>query len=165
MNCKQSQELIRTLPRSEWRAQERSDVDEHVSACTDCAGLLLAEQRLDAELQSLFEPEPPNTIVPVVMARIRSQPRHHAPASSRTRTMVSTSSRWLGLVVAIGAYLFAFVQGESMLSLAQVDRVLQAPRVPSMMNVSTVIFAVGLLLYLVGLFEQWSRSPRNADAE
>ncbi len=159
MNCKQAQELIRTLPRSEWRAHERDAVDQHVSLCADCALILQSEQQLDAELRSLFEPEPPGSLAPVVMARIHSQPRHHARAPSRARSVLSTSSRWFGLAAAIGAYLFAFVQGQSStLPLPQADTVLQALLTPSIANVSTIVFAIGLLLFLVGLFAPWSRS-------
>lgn len=162
MNCKQSQAFIRTVPRSEWSAHEREVVDEHVRTCAECALILEDELRIDAELRTLFEPEPPNTIVPVVMARIHSQ--HHARAPSPTRRALSTSSRWLGLSTAVGAYLFSFVQGQwSTLPLSQADTVLQALLAPSIMSVSTLVFAGGLLLYLVGLFAPWSRS-RDANA-
>lgn len=158
MNCKQSQVLIRTLPRSEWSVHERQAADAHVSTCAECARLLQAEQRLDATLQSLFEPRPPNTIAPVVMARIHSQPRYHAPAPRRARSALSALSRWLGVAAAIGAYLFSFVQGAG--------TVLSIPFLaPAAMNASTMVFAGGLLLYLGGLFTPWSRSPRDVSAE
>lgn len=158
MNCKQSRALIRTLPRSEWSAHEAQAIDAHVSTCAACTRLLEAEQRLDATLQTLFEPQPPNTIAPVVMARIHSQPRHHAPAPSRARRTLSALSRWAGAAAAIGAYLFSFVQGGG--------TVLSVPFLaPAAMNASTMVFAAGLLLYLGGLFSPWSRSPRDVSAD
>lgn len=162
MNCKQSRELIRTLPRSEWQARERTAVEQHISTCAECARLLEAEQRLDEELRSLFEPEAPNTIAPIVMGRIHSAPQHHAHAPSRTRTVLSTSSRWLGLTAATGAYLFSFVQGKSStLPLPEADTLVHALLAPSIMNVSTIVCGVGLLLYLIGLFAPWARSSSS----
>lgn len=160
MNCKQAQALIRTLPCSEWSTHERRELDEHVDACADCAQLLRAEQRLETAMQTLFEPQPPNTIVPVVMARIRSQPRYHSPAPSRARSTLSTVSRWLGLAAAIGAYAFSFVQGAGP-SFPQLDTARQALLMPSAIDASTMVFAAGLLLYVAGLFAPWSRSPRE----
>ncbi len=158
MNCKQSQLLIRTLPRSEWSAHERQAIDAHVSMCADCTRLLHDEQRLDSTLQSLFEPQPPNTITPVVMARIHSQPGRRAPVPSRARRTLSALSRWIGVAAAIGAYLFSLVQGGG--------TVLSTPFLtPAAMNASTMVFAAGLLLYLGGLFSPWPRSSRDARAE
>jgi len=165
MNCKQSQTLIRTLPRSEWPAQQRDWIGEHVGGCAECRTLLEAEQQLDAELHSLFEPEPPSTVVPVVMARIARMPMQHAGAPTWAVAMLSTTSRWIGISAALGAYLFALVQGgSSTLTLSQLSTVLQVAWTPSVTSVSTVVFACGLLLYLFGLFAPFARSPDNAGA-
>jgi predicted anti-sigma-YlaC factor YlaD len=165
MNCKQSQMLIRTLPRSEWTAQQRDWIDEHVRQCAECLTLLEAEQKLDAELQSLFEPEPPSTVVPVVMARIARIPLQHATAPTRAVRVLSTTTRWIGVTVAIGAYLFALIQGESStLTLSHLATLLQGAWAPSVTSVSTIVFAFGLLLYLFGLFAPLGRSPSKAHA-
>jgi hypothetical protein len=165
MNCKQSRTLIRTLPPSEWLPQQRELVDEHARSCGDCALLLEAEQRLDAELHSLLEPEPSNTIVPVVMARIARMPLQHAPSPTRAVRVLSTTSRWIGVTFAIGAYLFALVQGESStLTLSQLSTLLQGAWAPSLMTVPTIVFAVGILLFLIGLFAPLGRSSGKAHA-
>jgi predicted anti-sigma-YlaC factor YlaD len=165
MNCKQSQTLIRTLPRSEWPAQQRDWIDEHVRSCAECRTVLEAEQQLEAELRALFEPEPPSTLAPVVMARIARMPMQHAGAPTRAVAMLSTTSRWSGISAALGAYLFALVQGGSAtLTLSQLGNVLQAAWAPSVTSLSTVVFAFGLLLYLFGLFAPLARSPNNTRA-
>jgi predicted anti-sigma-YlaC factor YlaD len=165
MNCKQSQTLIRTLPRSEWPDQQRDWIDEHVGGCAECRTLLEAEQQLDAELHSLFEPEPPSTVVPVVMAQIARTPLQHAGAPSRAVQVLSTTSRWIGVTVAIGAYLFALMQGESStLTLSHLGTLLQGAWAPSLMSVPTTVFAVGILLFLIGLFAPLGRSPGKAPA-
>ena len=163
MNCKQSQTLIRTLPRSDWPAQQRDWMDEHVRRCEECRTLLEAEQQLDTELHSLFEPEPASTVVPVVMARIARTPLRHASAPTRAVRVLSTTSRWIGVTVAIGAYLFALMQGESStLTLSHLGTLLQVAWAPSVTSVSTIVFAFGLLLYLFGLFAPLGRSPSKA---
>jgi predicted anti-sigma-YlaC factor YlaD len=165
MNCKQSQTLIRTLPRSEWPTQQRDWIDAHVGRCTECRTLLEAEQQLDTELQSLFEPEPSSTVVPVVMARIARTPLQHASAPTRAVRVLSTTSRWIGVTVAIGAYLFALMQDESpTLTLSHLGTLLQGASAASVMSVSTLVFALGLLLYLFGLFAPLGRSPSKAHA-
>ena len=165
MNCKQSQTLIRTLPRSEWPAQQRTWIDEHVGRCAECRTLLEAEQQLDAELHSLLEPEPSNTIVPVVMARIARIPLRHAAAPSRAVRLLSTTSRWIGVTAAIGAYLFALVLGgTSTLTLSHLSTLLQGAWAPSVTYVSTIVFAFGLFLYLFGLFAPLGRSRSKAHA-
>ena len=165
MNCKQSHTLIRTLPRSEWPAQQRAWIDEHVRRCAECRTLLEAEQQLDAELHSLFEPEPPSTVVPVVMARIARIPLQHPSAPTPAVGVLSTTSRWIGVTVAIGAYLFALIQGESStLALSHLTTLLQGAWAPSITSVSTIVFAFGLLLYLFGLFAPLGRSPSKAHA-
>jgi hypothetical protein len=158
MNCKQSRTLIRTLPRSEWLPQQREWVDEHVRSCGDCALLLKAEQRLDAQLQSLLEPEPSKTIVPVVMARIARMPLQHAAAPTRAVRVISATSRWIGVTFALVAYLFALMQGGTpTLTLAEFSTILQRAWAPSLMSVPTMVFAFGLLLYLIGLFAPLGR--------
>jgi predicted anti-sigma-YlaC factor YlaD len=165
MNCKHSQMLIRTLPRSERTTQQRDRIDEHVGRCAACRGLLEAEQQLDAELQSLIEPEPPSTLVPVVMARIARIPLQHASVPSPAVRVLSTTSRWIGVTVAIGAYLFALIQGESStLTLSQLSTLLQGAWAPSLMSVPTTVFAVGILLFLIGLFAPLGRSSGKAHA-
>lgn len=165
MNCKQSQTLIRTLPQSEWFPRQRESVLEHVDSCADCASLLESEQRLEAQLQSLFEPEPPNTLLPVVMARIARLPMQHASTPTTAVRVLSTTSRWIGVTAAIGAYLFALMQGgTSTLTLSQIGVVLQGAWAPSLMSGPTWVFAFGLLLYLFGLFTPFGRSPAKASA-
>jgi predicted anti-sigma-YlaC factor YlaD len=163
MNCKQSQMLIRTLPRPEWTAQQRDWIDEHVRQCAECRTLLDAEQQLDAELHSLFEPEPPSTVVPVVMARIARIPLQHASAPTPAVRVLSATSRWIGVTVALVAYLSALMQGESStLTVSQLSTILQGGWAPSVASVSTIVFACGLLLYLFGLFAPLGRSHSKA---
>ena len=153
MNCERSQTLIRTLPRSEWTAQQRERIDEHAGRCAECRTLLEAEKQLDSELYSLFEPEPPSTVAPVVMARITRTPLQHASAPIGAVRVLSTASRWIGVTVAIGAYVFALMQGESStLTLSHLGTMLEGAWAPPITAVSTMVFAFGLLLYLVGLF-------------
>lgn len=148
MNCKQVQVIVRTAPRALWTSEQRAMVQAHASECVQCADLLAREQRFEEELHSLLEPMPSRDTLPIVMARIENLPKQSANAPSRERELFGSASKAVGIAAALGAYLFSLlVNGEGAHFSIWDDEMLAL----TMPDASTLVFAVGLALYVVGV--------------
>ena len=148
MNCKQVEVIVRTSPRAMWTPDQREAVQSHANECPECTALLKRESQLEDELQALFEPAPSRDVLPIVMARIENLPKQRANPPSRERQLFGSASKAIGIAAALGAYLFSLIMTGEGAHISLWDEELLALTVP---DASTLIFAAGLLLYVVGV--------------
>ena len=148
MNCKQVEVVVRTAPRALWTPEQLQSVEAHAGECGQCAALLERERHLDDELRALFEPTPSKDILPIVMARIENLPKQRVKAASRERQFFGSASKGIGIAAALGAYLFSLIMTGEGAHISIWDEELLALTIP---DTSTLIFAAGLLLYVVGV--------------
>ena len=132
----------------------------HARRCDVCARVLAASERLDRDLGEIARPEPTFDVSTVVMARLAAleangEELHAAVRRGAVRTRVSRA--WMGWRViaglAAGLAGLAWGSGGSVLS-GQLGFNGLAATVGSLEHLDTgaIALAVGLGLYLIGLF-------------
>lgn len=160
MNCKQIEVIVRTSPKALWTSEELKSVQAHASECAQCAAFLEREKHLEDELHALFEPTPSKDILPIVMAQIENLPKRHANAPSRERQLFGSASKAIGVAAALGAYLFSLLMTGEGAHISLWDEELLALTMP---DASKLIFAAGLLLYVIGVMIKGDEEMRRGD--
>lgn len=179
MTCMEVREIIEVLPVTEWSRHQRERVLRHAHNCTGCQSALTAANALDASLKRLPEPVLPESLAAGIMARIarvsdeRITGKALAAAGVRSRTSASRVSMsagrdvlaWLaalgGIAVGFGTQMYRIVRGDGAIDLTssrigEWGGLLGAPDA----SASTLLVAIGLLLYFAGFLAPLMRVNR-----
>ena len=169
MTCAHVLGLIDVGPFADYPAEHLDAAWTHARGCATCGPALTAAAALATDLASLPQPDPPAHLAASVMARIaRLEPPHTAAAPASVQSDAPVLLRWQDRAAALAG---VAAGGVVVLSIAvspgtAVD--LTSPRIGGLTGLLTAnatstggtAVAVGLVLYLVGLFAPL----RSADA-
>ena len=109
MKCNEAKVLINSVLDGEASFKEEQILRFHLNGCSDCRKVMVMNKAISKNVKELHEPSPPDDLMDMVKARLKSGNYDSSPIQKKSNFF--TSSRWkIAAVIPFAATLFVLYQ-------------------------------------------------------